>query len=162
MTAPMRGELDHEQRLALTRYIRRRWPSLDAEDIVQDVCLAFWARHADYDPARPLMAYLYGIARHRVMDRLRDIYRRRDREIVLHDEMADASSHGTATARLDVARLLAELPARQANALIATRLRGLSVNEAAELCEQSASLIKVNCHRGIKRMRHHAEAWASD
>lgn len=140
------------ERAALLRYVRRRWPTLDADDIVQEVCLAFWTRPRAFDSARPVMNYLYGITRHRVMDRLRDHYRRHAREVAFDDTSSDAVSEATTGIEVDVDRLLAALPAGQRAAIVATKLNGLSVVEAAQTCGQSVSLIKVNCHRGMRRM----------
>ena len=44
-------------------------------------------------------------------------------------------------------RLLAQLPSGQANAIVLTRVEGRSVTDAAQICGQSESLIKVNVHR---------------
>ncbi|MBV8972863.1 MAG: sigma-70 family RNA polymerase sigma factor [Sphingomonadaceae bacterium] len=152
-TATVGHDLEAHERRALARYIARQWPMLDAEDIVQDVCLAFWAQRQRFDPARPRLPYLYGIARHRVMDRLRALYRGRGRSDDLTEATAATQPHDAVSARHDVGRLLGILPPGQSQAIVAMRLNGMSAVEAAEACGQSVSLVKVNCHRGIKRMR---------
>ena len=48
--------------------------------------------------------------------------------------------------------LLAELRAPQAEAIRLVKLQGYSVEEAAKATGQSVSLVKVNIHRGLKRL----------
>jgi RNA polymerase sigma-70 factor (ECF subfamily) len=49
--------------------------------------------------------------------------------------------------------LLAALPERQRQALEATKLRGLSLAQAAEESGQSVAALKVNVHRAVKSLR---------
>ncbi|WP_342776856.1 sigma factor-like helix-turn-helix DNA-binding protein [Hankyongella ginsenosidimutans] len=49
-------------------------------------------------------------------------------------------------------RLLAILPSAQSAVIRLTKIDGLSIEEAASLTGQSTSLVKVNIHRGLKRM----------
>ena len=52
------------------------------DDIMQDVALALYSGFADYDPARPFVAWALGIAKHKVHDRWRTTARSRQ---VAHD-----------------------------------------------------------------------------
>ncbi len=52
----------------------------------------------------------------------------------------------------DLARLLRELPDSQRQAIELTKLEGLSVAEASERTGASESAIKVQVHRGLKRL----------
>ena len=49
-------------------------------------------------------------------------------------------------------QLLAALKPSQAEAIRLVKLQGYSVEEASQATGQSVSLIKVNIHRGIKRL----------
>ncbi len=49
-------------------------------------------------------------------------------------------------------QLLAELKAPQAEAIRLVKLEGYSVEEASRATGQSISLVKVNIHRGLKRL----------
>jgi RNA polymerase sigma-70 factor (ECF subfamily) len=53
---------------------------------------------------------------------------------------------------MDVETLLASLPAKQAQAIRDTKLKGLSVAEAAESGGLSLADVKVSVHRGLKRL----------
>ena len=55
-------------------------------------------------------------------------------------------------ARLSLSALMTRLPPSQANAIVLTRVEGRSVAEAARICGQSETLVKVNVHRGLKRL----------
>lgn len=55
-------------------------------------------------------------------------------------------------AQIDVERLLATLPAKQAEAIRLTRIEGLSVREASAHSGQSEPSIKVGVHRGLQRL----------
>src|SRR5689334_3427420 len=55
-------------------YFKRRLGSdfvADAEDLVQETLLALHTRRATYDTARPVTAWLHGIARYKLIDFLR-------------------------------------------------------------------------------------------
>jgi RNA polymerase sigma-70 factor (ECF subfamily) len=55
-------------------------------------------------------------------------------------------------ARMDVGRLLDGLPAKQAHAIRATKVEGLSVAEAADAAGISQVDVKVSVHRGLKAL----------
>ena len=57
-----------------------------------------------------------------------------------------------ADARADVARLLETIPAKQAAAIRATRIDGLSTAEAAARAGIGESDVKVSVHRGLKAL----------
>src|SRR3569833_302528 len=52
------------------------------DDVLQEVALALYTGFADYDPARPFVAWALGSARHKVHDRWRSASRSRQ---VAHD-----------------------------------------------------------------------------
>lgn len=138
----------------LRKYYRRRLPdgSADVEDLVQETLLAVHGKRASYSPALPFSAWLHGIARHKLIDFLRRQGRQAAIPIDDAGELADGSDPHAALAALDVDRLLAALPAKQAKALRLTRLGGLSVREAGEEAGQSEPAVKVNVHRGLQRL----------
>ena len=134
----------------LMRWFRRKVAPVDLDDLVQDTLLAVHQRRASWDPARPFLPWLAAIARYRWGDRLRRA-RVRDTD-ALFDDIAVESGEAALIGRLGCDRLLALLPGPQAAAIRAVKIEGLSVNEAAARLGQSESMIKVNVHRGLKRM----------
>lgn len=134
----------------LRRYYARRLPQLVIEDAVQDVLLAIHEKRHTYDPARPFGPWLAAIARYKWIDRLRSLKAEAAEPL---DENIGVPDHGDAViAESTFQRLLAELKPPQAEAIRLVKLEGYSVEEASRVTGQSVSLIKVNIHRGIRRL----------
>ncbi len=123
----------------------------DIEDLVQETLIAVHTRRATYDRDRPFTAWLFAIARYKMIDHFR-----RHRRLVpiegLEDELACAGFGEASDARMDVAALLGSLPPKQAAAIRATRIEGLSVAEAAAARGIGESDVKVSVHRGLKAL----------
>lgn len=80
----------------------------DLDDLVQEALIAVYQHRAHYDPSRPFRAWLFGIARHKMVDYLRG------RRVHLRIEQVEESVASDrfereASARLDVERLLRAL-----------------------------------------------------
>ena len=124
----------------------------DIEDLVQETLLAIHTRRETYDRSQPFTAWAYGVARYKLVDRLRS----RGRRETLHGEL-DASlfvepETEAADARRDLMTLLNTLPEGQRAPIILTKLQGFSVEEAAARTGQSISSVKVSVHRGLKKL----------
>jgi RNA polymerase sigma-70 factor (ECF subfamily) len=140
----------------LRGYLRRRMQSLpdEQEDLVQETLLALHLQRGSYDPAVPVSAWVLAIARHKLVD----LWRRRGRRDALHeplDELDEADLPSVAAERhsgRDLERLLDALPPAQGQAIRLTKLEGLSVAEAASRTGASESAIKVQVHRGLRRL----------
>jgi DNA-directed RNA polymerase specialized sigma24 family protein len=63
----------------------------------------------------------------------------------------EASWDGVISA-IAIDELLRRLTPAQASAIRLVKLEGASIEEAARTCGQSVSLVKVNIHRGLKRL----------
>ena len=147
----------------LRAFFRRRLGGRedDAEDLLQETLIAVHERRATYDPSRPFGAWLYAIARYKLIDS----YRRRGRTSSRHtalddlDELPDEFAFAEASdARADLDRLLEAIPAKQAAILRATRIEGLSTSEAAERLGIGESDVKVSAHRGLKALADRVRA----
>jgi RNA polymerase sigma-70 factor (ECF subfamily) len=146
------------QRIAvrLRGYLRRRMQSLpdEVEDLVQETLLALHLQRGTHDASLPVSHWVLAIARHKLVD----LWRRRGRRDALHDpldelddrNMPAASDEGPA--RRDLLKLLDELPEAQRRAIVLTKIDGLSVAEASLRTGASESAIKVQVHRGLKRL----------
>jgi RNA polymerase sigma-70 factor (ECF subfamily) len=123
----------------------------DVEDLVQETLIAIHTRRATYDSGRPFTAWLYAIARYKLID-----HQRRDRHDVtiegLEDVLAAEGFEDAAAARMDVYHLLGTLPVKQARAIRETKIDGLSVAEAAQRGGISEADVKVSVHRGLKML----------
>ncbi len=140
----------------LRAFFRKRLARLpdDVEDLVQETLLAVHNQRHTYATDQPLTAWVYAIARYKMVDLLR---RRAGREAMndpLDDELAlfASSDREAADARRDVAKLLERLPDRQRLPIQYMKLEGLSVIEAARATGMSESAVKVGVHRGLKAL----------
>jgi RNA polymerase sigma-70 factor, ECF subfamily len=140
----------------LRGYLRRRlqaWPD-DVEDLVQETLLALHLQRGTHDPSVPVTAWVLAIARHKLVD----LWRRRGRREDLHDtldgvpESALVAPVTDGQARRDLGLLLDELPQAQRLAIVLTKVEGLSVAEASQRTGVSVAAIKVQVHRGLKRL----------
>lgn len=134
----------------LKRYFARRIAPGQIDDLVQEVLISLHAKRATYDPGRPFLPWLAAIARYRWVDALRRSYRAGERELT--EEPASEADAEELVARISLDRLLGLLPSAQAAAILAVKVEGLSIREAADRCGQSESLVKVNIHRGLQRL----------
>jgi RNA polymerase sigma-70 factor, ECF subfamily len=140
----------------LRAFLRKRLARLpeEVEDLLQELLLAVHNQRHTYDPRQPLTAWVYAIARYKLVDLLR----RRSRKELLNDPLDEddsllgASDGEAADARRDLAKLLANLPDRQRLPIIHMKIEGLSVAETARLTGMSPSAIKVGVHRGLKAL----------
>lgn len=135
----------------LERYFRRRLPPQQVDDLVQEVLIALHAKRATWDPSRPFLPWMAAIARYRWVDHLRRVYRDAGEELN-EDSGAQDDEEDVVLARVSLERLFARLPAGQAEAIELVKIEGLSIEEAAQRSGQSASLVKVNIHRGLKKL----------
>jgi len=140
----------------LTRHLRsyyaRRLDPAAAEDAVQETLIAIHTRRASYDPALPFTAWVYGIARYKLIDEYR---RHKRRATVPLDEAGELFGHDEAEeaiARRDVAKLLDRLPAAKRRLVKDIKLDGVSVAEAAKRTGMSESAVKVTVHRALKSL----------
>lgn len=132
---------------------RLRGAPEDAEDLVQETLVALHTRRDSYDPQFPLTAWMYAIARYRLIDHLRRVRRRGVHNSIDDLDIGDADPEYQASdARRDVATLLARLPEKQRAAIRLVKLEEKSVREAADITGYSESDIKISIHRGMKAL----------
>jgi RNA polymerase sigma-70 factor, ECF subfamily len=145
---------------ALYRFVLRMTGSAWAgEEIVQDIFMILLRDPRKFDPARgTLAAYLFGIARNRVMKHAARI----PREVSLEEKREDGSGPGIVLEdkftpamwaekreRLEQVRAaILDLPAEFREAVILCELEELSYEEAAELMECPVGTIRSRLHRG--------------
>lgn len=139
-----------EARKWLTGYFRRRIAPDHLEDLVQETLVSMHSKLASYDPQRPFLPWLAAIARYRWVDLLRKLSRAN--ETALEGEFAVESEEPAIAAKLSLERLFSKLPKPQARAIELVKVEGYSIAEASRASGQSESLVKVNIHRGLKKL----------
>lgn len=144
----------------LRAYLRRQLPRLgvdpaEAEDFLQETLLAIHSKRHAYDSAYPVLAWATAIARYKLIDGIRKRQRspaaaRAPLEAAL--SLPGPDDHASVAAAADLHRLLDQLPLQTQAAIRDVKLEGLSVAESAQRRGMSESLVKVNIHRGLKRI----------
>ena len=131
----------------------------EAEDIVQDVLISLHVARAAYDPERPFLPWLLGIARIRISDATRRNARRAAREVIVADvpeTFCDADANISGDDYRDPEALhqaIQSLPDGQRRAIELLKLREMSLKEAATATGMSISALKVATHRGVAALR---------
>jgi RNA polymerase sigma-70 factor (ECF subfamily) len=143
-------QLLDEVRPWLKRYFGTRLPPAMVDDAVQDTLFALHEKRNTYDRARSFGPWLVAIARYKWIDRLRAL--RKTATLPISEDIA-IEDHGAAVqTATTLEKLLSDLKPAQAEVIRLVKMHGFSIEEASAKTGQSASLVKVNIHRGITRM----------
>ncbi|HME48485.1 sigma-70 family RNA polymerase sigma factor [Mycobacterium sp.] len=148
----------------VVRYCRARIGTaersgLSADDVAQEVCLAAITALPRYrDQGRPFLAFVYGIAAHKVADAHRSVVRNRAEPT---DEVPERAAADVgpeqmaieADSAMRMNALLNLLPAKQREILILRVVVGLSAEETADAVGSSAGAVRVAQHRALARLR---------
>ena len=143
-----------------------------AEDLFQEVWTSVFEKRASFECRGAFSAWLNRIAHHVSVMGIRA---QKARESVLKlvevegrgedlgwtpvDALAE-TERGEFRARLRTA--LAELPKRQEQAFVLTRIEGLSVDEAAEAIGTNAGTVRSNVRHALKKLRLSLEDLSDD
>jgi RNA polymerase sigma factor (sigma-70 family) len=134
----------------LRRYYARRLPPSIVDDAVQETLIAVHEKRHTYDTTRHFAPWLAAIARYKWIDRLRALKRLPTEALSEDISVPDHESAVVSATVLE--QLLAGLKPAQAEVIRLVKIQGFSVEEAAARTGQSASLVKVNIHRGLARL----------
>jgi RNA polymerase sigma-70 factor (ECF subfamily) len=158
------GEVLETIRPIVVRYCRARVglmerSGLSAEDVAQEVCLAAVMALPRYrDRGRPFLAFVYGIAAHKVAD----AYRAAGRDLayptdsIPEHRSAEPDPEQAALEADSVTRmseLLEILPDKQREILILRVVVGLSAEETAEAVGGTPGAVRVAQHRALARLK---------
>lgn len=132
---------------------------LSADDVAQEVCLAAITALPRYkNQGRPFLAFVYGIAAHKVADAHRAAARNRaDPTEVLPERFS--TDNGPEQLAIDaesnarMAELLQVLPEKQREILILRVVVGMSAEETAEAVGSTAGAVRVAQHRALAKLR---------
>jgi RNA polymerase sigma factor (sigma-70 family) len=134
----------------LRSYYARRLPASAAEDARQDALLAIHLKRHTYAPSKPFGPWVAAIARYKWIDHLRDASR--FAALSLHHDLPTGDSGEVAISAVVVDDLLKRLKPDQARVIRLVKLQGVSIKSASDATGQSAALVKVNIHRGLKKL----------
>jgi RNA polymerase sigma-70 factor (ECF subfamily) len=134
----------------LRAYYARRLPPAMIDDTIQEVLVAIHMKRRTYDPSRSFEVWLMAIARYKWIDVLRSLKTKATEPL---DDDFPIADHGEAVVNAQALdQLLATLSPAQSDVIRLVKLQGLSIDEASAITGQSAALVKVNVHRGIKKL----------
>lgn len=128
----------------------------DAEDLAQETFLELYRAAGRYEPRGTFSAFIFTLARRRLIDS----YRKKSRRpLELLDPtdfvMQQQTEREDGTAEIEEAfhQALAALPDNQRNAILMLQQQGLSYEEIAEALEASLSAVKTWIHRARTHLR---------
>jgi RNA polymerase sigma-70 factor (ECF subfamily) len=147
----------------ILRYLRVAVGDSDAEDVASDVWLEVARGLGRFDgDESAFRAWVFTIARRRVIDAGRKVQRRRTDPMSPQQfdrEPADAPDELEARLALDAAlRRVARLPDDQAEVVALRVLAGLSAEQVAEIVGKRAGAVRVLQHRGLRRLANELTA----
>lgn len=129
------------------------------DDVAQEVLLAVLTALPSYrDNGRPFLAFVYGIAAHKVADAHRAAARDRSEPVAdMVDQVAigDEPENQALAAELAkrVKTLLDLLPPLQREVVVLRVVVGLSAEETADALGMSPGSVRVHQHRALQRLR---------
>lgn len=148
----------------VVRYVRARVGatergSYSADDVAQEVCMAVMTALPRFqDQGRPFMAFVYGIAAHKVADAHRSSARNKSEpvsevpDVISNDDGPEQRAIDAEASRA-MNTLLASLPEKHREILILRLVVGLSAEETAAAVGSTAGAIRVAQHRAIAKLK---------
>ncbi|MGV9710563.1 sigma-70 family RNA polymerase sigma factor [Gordonia sp. NPDC003424] len=130
-----------------------------ADDIAQEVLMAVMTAVPRYqDQGKPFMAFVYGIAAHKVADAMRVAARvKSDPVEVLPETVVVTGGPEQSALDADASRqmreLLTILPEKQREVLILRLVAGLSAEETADAVGSTAGAVRVAQHRALAKLK---------
>jgi RNA polymerase sigma-70 factor (ECF subfamily) len=170
LAAAIQGDrvaVDHVLRIIrplVVRYCRARLGRTErtfasADDVAQEVCMAVLTALSTYrDQGRPFLAFVYGIAAHKVIDAHRAAGRNKSEPV---SDVPDSAEVGDGPEQYalqfeaagEMNQLLKLLPDKQREILVLRVVHGMSAEETAEVVGSTPGAIRVAQHRALARLR---------
>jgi RNA polymerase sigma-70 factor, ECF subfamily len=129
-----------------------RVPHTEVEDLVQDVFLAAFQRLSTLRAPGAFGGWLAAIARNRAVD-----YHRRPVAEQMTDDVPDGAARPEAEA-LAVLAVIQSLPPAYRETLVLRLVEGMTGDEIAGRTGLTPASVRVNLHRGMKRLREALES----
>ncbi|GAB40830.1 sigma-70 family RNA polymerase sigma factor [Gordonia sp. w5E2] len=130
-----------------------------ADDVAQEALMAVMTALPRYqDQGRPFMAFVYGIASHKVADAMRVAGRVKADPVEQLPEVVQVTggpeqSALDADASREMKALLALIPEKQREVLILRLVVGLSAEETAEAVGSTPGAVRVAQHRALAKLK---------
>ena len=134
----------------LGRYFSNKIASDAIDDLIQETLISLHRKRDSFDPSRAYLPWIAAIARYRWVDKLRQTYKHQAG--TLDFDIAEEGHEDVVGAKISIDRLLTMLPEKQAEVIKLVKVEGYSIAETSNKTGQSESLVKVNVHRGLKKL----------
>lgn len=130
-----------------------------AEDLLQVTFTKVHRARDSYLRGSPVLPWVFAIARRAFLDDRRHLQSRH--EDLSHDgRLPEPTPEGPPAELADVLELaLTRLPDHYREAIVLTKVTGLSVAEAAEVLGTTTAAVKLRVHRGYKELRQYLEEY---
>ena len=167
VSAQQGNESDYKQLLvelgdAIAAYLRSRFGDMDViEDCVQESLMAIHKARDTYEESRLFRPWLFAIVRHKTIDVLRKKDMHQQKIVKLQGDMDKESVElhtNEIESGIDCGQILSALSDKHRQAIVLTKLEGLSMREAAEQLNISEGAMKVRVHRALDASRQLLEA----
>lgn len=140
---------------ALHRFFDRQAPNrADADDLLQETWLRIHRVRRTYQPAKPLLPWVFAIARRVRVDHYRKSARTSAREQRWEELAESVSTPGAEAHRADeLGELLAVLSDSQREVLEMMKVAGMSLDEVARATSSTVGSVKQKVHRAYEKLR---------
>ncbi len=147
-------------RYCRARVGRQERTFVSADDVAQEVCLAVLTALPGYrDQGRPFLAFVYGIAAHKLADAHRSAARNRAEPVPEIPESPAAYADGPEQQAIQAElaermnKLMKTLPDKQREILTLRIVMGMSAKETAETVGSTPGAVRVAQHRALAQLR---------
>ena len=152
-----------EHHARILRYLTRMVGAQDAEDLAQEVFIRAARSYDDFRHEAKIETWLYRIATHVAVDRLRGTASRR--ETLLGQELDEVATDGRETvssleektlrraANECIRNVIYGLPENYRTPLILSELEGFTNREIAEIMDVSLDTVKIRLHRAKEQLK---------
>jgi len=133
-----------------------------AEDLLQVTFAKVHRARTSYLRGAPLLPWVFAIARRAFLDERRRAKSRRE-ELSADGSLPEPAPPEQLPTGVSEAleAALAKLPENYREAIVLTKITGLSVAEAAHVLGTTATAVKLRVHRGYKELRSSLEEYAA-
>jgi RNA polymerase sigma-70 factor, ECF subfamily len=151
MTPEQFNDLFRAQLVEITRFIARRVPESEVEDIAADLFEIAWAKRAQI-PEGLELAWLYKSARYLISNHRRKSENRRRITSLLTEPVSAPSAESIALADAELADAWKQLTIQEREVLALWAFDGLTANELATTLEVSVNNVNVRLSRARKHL----------
>lgn len=150
------GRFLSETSVILRRFLAKRMAADDVEDVLQEILTSIHKARHTYDGGRPLLPWIYAIARFRLTDYLRKHYKnQQNKQVPMEDVEYLLEAPVTESHELPeyMSEAVGTLPDREQKIIYLMHVEGYTAKEVGSQIGMNESAVKVAAHRAYKKIR---------